>query len=250
MSYGLYISAEGAQAQNRRMEVLANNLANVDTPGFKHQLAVLQARHTEAIEQGTDYPGSQTINDIGGGVYVQDAVTAFGPGVIKSTGIPTDMAIDGEGFFVVRDGGQKLLTRAGNFMLTGNGRLTTQAGQPVLAEGGAPIELDVGVPWRVLESGAIWQGGTQTNLALEKPASLGDLVKVGQNLFSPLADTIPVPPAQRRVRGGYLEHSNVQPTLAMMQLIDASRAFEANVRLIQNQDNMIGTLINRVLRTS
>ncbi len=68
MPYGLYISAEGALAQSQRMEVIANNLANLDTPGFKRELAVFQARYAEAIEQGRDYPGSGSINDVGGGV--------------------------------------------------------------------------------------------------------------------------------------------------------------------------------------
>jgi flagellar basal-body rod protein FlgF/flagellar basal-body rod protein FlgG len=248
MPYGIYLSAEGAQAQSRRMEILAHNLANVDTPGFQRQLAVLQARHAEAIERGSDYPGSRSGNDVGGGVYVPEVATQYGGGALRHTGIPTDMAIDGEGFFIVEEEGKTYLTRAGNFMLTNTGRLVTPGGLPVLSESGGPIELDPALPWRVTESGAIHQAGASTALALVKPASLGDLVRRGHNLFEPLADTAPVPEAERHVRGGYLEHANVQPTLEMMELIEASRAFEANVRLIQNQDHMIGTLVNRVLR--
>ncbi len=85
MTYGLYMSAEGAAAQAKRMEVLANNLANVDTPGFKRQLAVLQARHAEAILQGLDSPDSATINNVGGGVEIDGTLTDFSPGTLSNT---------------------------------------------------------------------------------------------------------------------------------------------------------------------
>ena len=86
MPYGMYISAEGAHAQSKRLETLSNNLANVDTPGFKRDLALFQARHAEEINQGTDYPGSRGLNDIGGGVSVRETKTDFAPGLMKRTG--------------------------------------------------------------------------------------------------------------------------------------------------------------------
>jgi flagellar basal-body rod protein FlgF/flagellar basal-body rod protein FlgG len=231
------------------MEVLAHNMANVDTPGFKRTLAVLQARHAEAIEQGGDYPGSRSINDIGGGVEVAQTTAQFSRGVVKRTGIPTDLVIDGDGFFVVADDDRSYLTRAGNFQLTRDGYLVTPNGLRVLSDDGGPVQIDTNLPWRMDETGSIVQpGGDRTAVAIVKPASLGDLVPRGQNLFEPLAKTIPLRAEQRRVRGGCLEHANVQPALEMIELIEASRAFEANVRLIQNQDQMMGTLISRVLR--
>ena len=248
MPYGLYISAEGAAAQNHRMQVLAHNLANVDTPGFKRELAVLEARHAEAIQQGLDYPGSRSINDVGGGVLVRRTLNDFAKGTLKKTDIPTDMAIDGDGFFEVQRDGQTFLTRAGNFRLDASGLLKTQDGYAVLAEGGTPIQLDVTLPWQLNKNGVISQAGSSIPLSLVKPASLGDLVRVGQNLFSPLADTIPLSQTQRRVSGGTLEQSGVKPTTEMMELIEASRAFEANIKLIQNHDNMIDSLLSRVLR--
>lgn len=78
--YGLCISAEGAQSQSLRMEVIANNLANVETTGFKRALAVIQARHSEAIEQGEDQAGSASINDIGGGTMVRQTLSDFSRG--------------------------------------------------------------------------------------------------------------------------------------------------------------------------
>ena len=132
MPYGLYVSAEGARAQSQRLETIANNLANVDTAGFKRELAVFQARYAEAIEQGHDYPGSGSVNDVGGGVMLRLTQTDFSPGPMKRTGAPTDLAIRSKGFFLVEKDGQQYLTRAGNFRLTTEGNLVTQQGYACL----------------------------------------------------------------------------------------------------------------------
>ncbi len=251
MPYGMYISAAGAEAQSRYVEVLTNNLANADTAGFKPEFTVMQSRHSEAIEQGEDVQGSRSINDIGGGVASKETVTDFRPGTLKWTGNPSDLAIDdsdGKSFFVVEKDGERMLTRAGNFRFSSTGQLQTQNGFPVLSSGGAFVQIDPRLPWRFTEDGAIEQAGARINLALEKPASLGDLAKAGQNLFRPLANTRPADPNERRVRDGHLEMSSVKPVQVMVDLIKANRAYEANVRLIQHQDSMIGSLVNRVLR--
>jgi len=251
MPYGLYISAEGAQAQSQRLEVIANNLANVDTVGFKRELALFQARYAEAIEQGQAVPGTGSIEDVGGGVAVLETKTDFSPGPLKRTGIPTDVAIEGEGFFVVRKGDEDYLTRAGNFRINSNGELVTQQGYAVLHDAGEPIVISrENGPWELSASGAIRQRGTVQNLALVQPESLGDLVKVGENLFRPLAEPRPVPPQGRRVLGGYLEMSGVQPTTEMIAMIEASRAVEANLNMMRTQDEMLSGLVNRLMRVS
>jgi len=252
MPYGLYISAEGAHAQSTRLEVIANNLANVDTVGFKRELAVFQARYAEETERGQDYPGSGSINDLGGGVLVRQTKTDFSPGPLKHTGVPTDMAIQGEGFFLVEKDGESFLTRAGNFSINADGELVTQYGQrqyAVLTDAGTPVVIDPdNGPWQLMPSGAIRQAGTVQNLALVRPASLGDLVKTGENVFRPLADPQPLAANERSVAGGYLEMSGVQPTAEMIDLIEASRAVEANINMMQTQDEMLSGLVNRVMR--
>lgn len=248
MPYGLYIAAEGAQAQQKALEVLSNNLANVETAGFKRDLAVFQSRFSEAIQQGLASPGTGGLNDIGGGVMTRETSTQFAPGPVKSTNIPTDMAILGEGFFQVEKDGEKFLTRAGNFQLDSNGQLVTQSGHTVLNDGGSPIRVDMTLPWSVDEQGAVLQGGGAiANVGLFQPKSLGDLVKIGNTMFSPLGPTDAVATEDRQVRQGYLEMSGVKPTEEMMELIQASRAFEANVQMIRSQDGMMGQLISRVL---
>ncbi len=247
MPYGLYIAAEGAMVQNRRLEVIANNLANVDTTAFKRDVVQLQARFAEAIVQGEDVPGSGSINDVGGGVMVEATTTDFSPGGYQQTSRPEDFAIRGDGYFVVQKQGQKLLTRAGNFNFTATGMLTTDEGLPVLSADGAPVAIDPNRPWWLSREGEVLQDGARIPLALVRPQQPGDLVKAGGNLFHPLAATVPLPPEFRRVESGMLETSGVNPVAEMMNMISASRAFESNVTLIRNHDHMLGNLISRVL---
>ena len=117
MPYGVYLSAAGAHAQSHRLKVLSNNLANVDTPGFKPQETVLQARFAELIEEGEVPPDLGGADDIGGGVTIGRSQTRFAAGPIKSTGRETDFAIDDDqSFFVVSRDGENTLTRAGDFL--------------------------------------------------------------------------------------------------------------------------------------
>jgi flagellar basal-body rod protein FlgF len=251
MPYGMYISAEGAQAQAQRLQTIANNMANVETPGFKRDVATFQARFAEAIQRGEDYPGSRGQNDLGGGVKIIGTETDFSGGTLRGTNMPTDFAINGDGFFQVRgkDGGV-FLTRAGNFSLDSTGRLITQGDLPVLDDGGADIVIDGEQPWEVHSGGRIVQNGGSINIGLAKVPSLGDLVKVGSNLFRPLGPAAQAPAAERDIRQGFLEESSANPTREMMAMIETTRAFEANTKLIQYQDGMIGGLVNRVLASS
>jgi len=250
MYYGLYMSAAGAYAQNQKVEVLSNNLANGDTVGFKRELALLEARDSEAIERGLAYRGSREIEDVGGGVWMNATHTDFSTGTLRLTGMPTDFAIESPSdFFLVQRGNQQLLTRAGNFQLAADGSLVTQQGDAVLSSDGDPIQLDPTLPSRHVPGGAIEQAGNRIELALVRPASTTALEKVGENYFS--ADRREVPPVaaeERHVRGGYIELSAVNPVEEMVDLITASRAYEANVRLIQQHDTATSQLISRVLR--
>jgi flagellar basal-body rod protein FlgF len=246
--YGLYLSAEGAHAQSVRLETLANNLANVDTVAFKRDQALFQARLAEAFNQGLDEPGSGSINDLGGGVTVVGTVTDFSPAALKPTEGMTDFAINGSGFFVVQRGNQQLLTRAGNFLFDTAGQLVTQEGYPVMSDLNVPITVDTEYTWHATADGGIAQSGDVYNMAMVRPRSMGDLVKVGDNLYAPLAPPIPIDQADRQVKQGFLEASNVQPTGEMVELIETSRAFEANVALIRNQDELLNDLISQVLK--
>ncbi len=250
MPYGLYLSASGANAQSHRLEVLSHNLANINTPGFKPHLSILQSRPSEAIERGDVNGGDGTIDDLSGGVSIQPNQTQFVQGPIQSTGNRTDFAInDEESFFAIQRGDQQLLTRAGNFLFDSNGALVTPNGDPVLSSSGDPLRIVPGVPYEVLDGGVIEQAGLgRRSIMLTRPKEAGDLARVGDNLYQPLTPPTTVPDSQRKIISGSLESSGVKPTTAMMELIEASRVYEANVRLIQSQDQAMGQLISRVLQ--
>lgn len=252
MYYGLYTSAAGAHAQSQRVEVLSNNLANVDTVGFKRELALLEARDSAAIERGEDFAGSGSLNDVGGGVRMRSTATDFSLGVLKPTGVDTDFCIDvPNAFFVAQRGNQQVLTRAGNFNFSSSGQLLTQEGDAVLDSGMSPIQLDPELPWRVLAGGRIEQGGEAFELGLLQAANPRDLTKVGKNYFRGNAkDLTPLPVEQRSVTSGMLEMSGVNPMSEMVDLIAASRSYETNIKMIQHHDGMQGALVSRMLRAS
>ncbi len=250
MSYGLYLSASGANAQSHRLEVLSNNLANISTPGFKAHMSVLQSRPTEAIERGEVNPGTGGIDDLSGGVSIQPNLTSFTQGPIQTTGNKTDFAInDDESFFAVQRGEERFLTRAGNFLFDARGELVTPNGDSVLSASGEPMRIDPALPYEVLDNGVIYQAGQRRSLMTVKPQAPGDLTRVGENLYKSLTPTTQSNDANRRVISGAIESSAVNATAAMMELIEASRTYEANVRLIQTQDQSTGQLISRILQS-
>jgi len=250
MFYGIYLSADGAHVQAKRLEVIAHNLANVDTPGFRRQLAILQAR---ASEVGS-YSSSPRANfeELPGGTEVSHTAFDSSPGKIKHTGIPTDFAIVGEGYFVVDRDGEPVLTRAGNFSLTATGQLVVHAeGRPlpVLSQAGQPIVIDpTQGPWELSPSGVIRQGAMLQPLALVRPADPQSLVPIGETFYRVRGELQPIPENTRQVRAGYLEESAVHPTTEMVELIEASRAVEANLNMLQLQDSTLGALVTRLLR--
>lgn len=250
MPYGIYISAEGANAQSRKLDTISNNLANVETVGFKRELAILQSRAAEAVSRGKVIPGRGALEDLGGGVEFRETKTDFAEGPMKYTKDPKNLAIHGDGFFQVKKGDQTFLTRAGNFQITSKGELITQQGYSVLNDSGQPVLLNPEVKtYEFSDAGELTQpGSSPQKLALVVPESFDELTKQGENLFSCSTAPKAVPDGQRKVASGYLEASTVKPTIEMTAMIEASRIFEANINMIKTQDQMLGGLISQVLR--
>jgi flagellar basal body rod protein FlgG len=181
---------------------------------------------------------------------IRGTQTDFSPGPLKRTQIPTDMAIQGDGYFQVRRGNQTMLTRAGNFLMSSLGQLTTPDGYPVLDEGGDNIVINPdGGDWSMTPSGSITQDGNTFILGIARPTSTNDLTKAGENLFASKSTPRQVAPEQRSVMQGYLEQSGVRPTQELTELIETERVLEANVNMIHFQDEVLGSLISSVLKT-
>jgi flagellar basal-body rod protein FlgF len=243
------MSAEGANVQSSRMEVIANNLANVDTVGFKRELAIFQARYAEAIDKGSVLPNKGAIENVGGGILFRETKTDFSQGAIKTTGNPANAAIMGDGFFTVKKGNDTFLTRAGNFQFNSRGEMITQEGYSVLDDGGSPVVLNQDVKdWTIDDSGALRQTGRVQYLGIVKPESNDSLIKQGENLFRTTGRTDQIPLTERRVIPNSLEMSAVQPTNEMTSMIETTRLFEANINMMKTQDQMLGNLIGRMLK--
>ncbi len=260
MSYGLYISGEGAMAQEYRLQTISNNIANMDTPGFKRELALQMARHTESVAIGEIGFGTGRITDIGGGVHTIGTHTEFKQGTITPTENKSDLAIEGDGWFRVRDmsNNEEFLTRAGNFRVDNNGNFVTEWGRSrfmLLDVGGGPVTVPnpSSKTWHVGDDGVLQEYGLGrvAEIDLVQPNNMKEMVKTGENVYrlEGNAGYRSLTQAERpRVRSEHLEMSSANPSTEMIEMIVASRAIEMNVKMMHTQDDATGGLLSKVLR--
>lgn len=249
MIYGLYLSAQGAQAQSTRLDVIANNLANASTNSFKRDLAVFQAHLPYDVEHGSAGDGPEGWDNHTGGVSLATVKTDFANGPMLRTDGPFDLAIAGSGFFQVSDDREQFLTRNGQFTVNANGELVNDTGLHVLTESGGTILVPAtAISVEAAADGtlsAVLDDGSRTALgriALVQPASLDSLEKVGNSLYRSPTSVAPAGP-QTTVRQGYLEGSGSNSITDMLEMIQASRAFETNVNMIKHQDDALSRLL-------
>ena len=249
-------------AQEYRLSTIANNIANLETPGFKRELALQMARHSEPIALGEIGDGTGLITDIGGGVHTIGTHTEFKQGPILPTEIESDLAIQGDGWFRVRDmaNGEEFLTRAGNFQVDRNGMFVTEWGRSrfqLLDTEGESVTLPdpLSKTWHITDDGVLHEVGIGRlqQIALVQPTNMKEMVKTGENVYRLEGegrwrdfeqDERP------RIRSGHLEMSATNPSTEMIEMIIASRAIETNVKMMHAQDEATGNLINKVLRVS
>jgi len=214
-----------------RMAILANNLANVNTPGYKAD----QVSFSEVLDEATGLPTVSATQ-----------YTEMTGGSREQTGNPLDVAVDGDGFFVVNTPDGRRFTRDGSFRLGADGTLGTADGNPVLGSSG-PIVLDPEVSGiRIDPNGKVWADGEEVDTlqVVAFPAGAPP-AKVGGNLFDGTGDT---PVENPRVSQGALERSNVSSILEMSRMIEIARGYEAYQKLVQSLDqtaaqtNDVGTV--------
>jgi flagellar basal-body rod protein FlgF len=255
MLYGLYLSATGVMTNSYRQDVIANNLANAETVGFKKDLTTFRERATAAQEQ----PGkltwtNPTMEGIGGGTFASPTALDMTPGPVEQTGNTTDAALEGPGFFTVDDNGKTKLTRNGQFMIAANGNLITANGTNlnVLDSQGNPIKLDGTLSAQTV----IGQDGTisQDNKPIAKlgivdvpdPSKLKN--ESGTLLSYPNPDQFTA--STSTVRGEYVEDANVDPSTELSALMETQRQLEANANMIHYQDSTLDKLVNVVGKVS
>lgn len=247
MLYGLYLSAAGVMTSSYKQDVLANNLANSETAGFKRDVPEFRQRLTEAQERRAAGDASDSVLEgLGGGMMSMPTGTDFQQGTIEQTGSALDVAISGDGFFAVRQGEQTRLTRDGRFSVNREGRLVLGDGEPVLSDKGQPITLSPDASTRIDSLGGINQNGQiVARLGLLDVQNRSTLKKLGGGLYAP-ADPADLKDATGTLRSGYIETSNVDPTTELAGLMDAQRQLEANANMIRTQDSTLQRLMNDV----
>ncbi|MEZ6046903.1 MAG: flagellar basal-body rod protein FlgF [Planctomycetaceae bacterium] len=256
MLYGLYLSAQGANAQSQRLDVIANNIANASTSGFKRDLAIFRQLDPHDIALGLNDELPHRLNDQTGGLILDEVVTDYGNAPLNETNSDLDVAITGPGFLQVSNGNEQFLTRDGQMTLNNNGELVTHnGGLQVLNAAGVPITIppnttEVGISSTGAVSVSI-DGRSMVPLAqlgVVTPRDFKQLEKLGNNLYTSHGPVGPATP-DVMVKQGYLEASSVEPVSEMLQMIETSRAFESNLNMAKYQDESLGALLGSLART-
>jgi len=227
----IYLAAAGARQQQRIQATQMNNLANVSTTGFRSDLVNAQS----VFLQGSGYDTN---------VYptAGDTLTDFTPGGIRTTGNPLDIAINGQGLMAIQTpAGQEAYTRAGSLQLSATGTLMTASGDPVLSDGGAPVILPPAKKIEIGSDGTIRiQSPDQTDGQLSAVAriklvdpDIADITKGTDGFIhlkngglAELSETV-------TITSGAVEESNVNPVSSMVDILETSRAFEMQVKLLE-----------------
>ncbi|OYZ17780.1 MAG: flagellar basal-body rod protein FlgF [Bdellovibrio sp. 28-41-41] len=267
---GIYTALSGAMAQSLQMDTIANNIANVNTPGFKRDTQVFNEYLTANEKEQTGMPvprilaSIESFYDMQGGdksfVDAKGTFTDHSQGTLKHTGNPLDVAIDGEGFFEIATPDGVKLTRAGNFTMDGNGKLVTKEGHFVLAAGGdganpesRSISLNGSESLTVNDQGDIFNG-TQliAKISVVNVADKDGIEKIGNSLYGFKKGHNPEIIGRQNVsvKSGFIEGSNVNVVQEMTDMIKTQRIFESTQKAISAYDSMNDKLVNIVGKTS
>lgn len=254
MVRGLYTSATGMLTQQRRMDVVANNLANVNTTGHKRDFVVVRSFSEELshrINDDSDWARSRPVGFYPLGLFIDDVYTDHSVGAFQVTGGALDLALTTQGFFVINTvdeagGAAERFTRAGSFTLGPDNVLMTKAGGRVQGESG-----DIVIPngeINIDRNGFIYSNGELVDrLRLVDFTDTRSLRKVGDNLFATTPESVEAA-FSGMVEQGYLERSNVNSVREMVEMITLQRIYDANSRLISVHDRTLGNAVNDIAR--
>ncbi|HWH13767.1 MAG TPA: flagellar basal-body rod protein FlgF [Miltoncostaeaceae bacterium] len=240
MLRGIYIAGSGMLAESVRQEVVANNLANALTTGYK-RTDVATEPFGQFLLRNMAMPGQAEIGttNMGNQISRLDVIAAQGP--LRSTGNSLDLALVGDGWFAVDAPGGVRYTRDGSFSIDATGTLVTKEGWTVRGENG-PIRVDRSTPVGIGQDGSVTQGGQLVGRLTITALDPASLAKEGDNLVN----GTPGGQATARVRQGFLEGSTVNVVSEMVELIRVMRSFEANQKAVQAHDETLGQAITRV----
>jgi flagellar basal-body rod protein FlgF len=217
---GYYAACAGLSAQTQALDLIANNVANLNTTGYRGQQQTFQSLVASASGEFAN-PLNRALNNFN---VLGETRTDLSSGALQATGNGLDLGIEGEGFFVVQTQAGQVYTRNGNFQMSTSGQLLTQAGDPVLGDQG-PITVPSG-PLSISADGTVSVNGALVDkIRLVELAPGNSLVAVGASYYS-APDKALHPAAHSSVRQGMLEASNVNPVTAVVDLLAIQRRAE------------------------
>ncbi len=250
MIRGMYMGAMGMLNDMFKLDMIANNLANVDTAGYKRDRAAFKT-YLEGMLVSilpSIYRGRKEvpIGKLEGAVVLDEVRPDLSQGSVVYTGNPYDLAISGSGFFAIEKNGQVLFTRAGNFKRDFAGYLVTNDGGYVLDEKGSKIKIEDG--WKISDDGTIRdeKGKAVAKIAIYDFTNPEKLQKVGYTYFKQTKESGKPQKALSGIMVGYIEKSNVNALREMVNMIKALRHFEISQRTITTSDQLLDRLFNSV----
>ena len=246
MIRGIYAAASGMVAESIRNDVTANNLANVNTAGFKKDVAISRDFASVLIKRINDGGDTPDIGSLGSGAQIDEIATIHSGGAVRATGNDFDLAIDGKGFFAVQTANGVRYTRNGSFTKSAQGELVNSEGQKVLGQNG-PIRIN-GSKMNISDDGSISVDGVEIDrLRVVGFADEKLLQKEGNSLYTAPAGTQALA-ATGQVKQRYLEMSNVNVISEMVNMINGFRAYETNGKVVQSHDQLLDKAVNEVGR--
>jgi len=255
----IYVATSGGMAQERAMEVISNNLANMNTHGFKADRLLFQSYLQKSGQEAASHPPStKEIKDGYATIGNNDTVykvgwqnyTDFSQGSLLSTSNPLDVSLDGSGFIAVQTPDGERYTRGGALKLDKNGTLVTSEGYAVLDANGQNINIDANSkPITFMEDGSVnvQDVGPVGRLKIVDFADKNQLEKIGVGLYKAVGDAQPGP-SEAFAKQGFLEGSNINPVGEMTRMITGLRAYESFQKVIQSNDEINQRLITDVAR--
>jgi len=233
MNSGMYAALSGNESAMRRLDIISNNLANASTPGFKADQI-----HFDSVLAGVKSPTAETPV-----LSSERFSTDFSTGTLQKSDNVLDLALDGDGFFVVNTPQGPAYTRQGNFQRGAGGKLVTADGYEVQGQGG-PINV-AGGRIQIGDGGVVTldgvAAGTLAQVDFPKPYAL---TKLGGGLLVPTDPQAAPAPSKAQVKQGFLESSNVKVIVEMSRMIETSRYFESCAKVVKAYDDMTGKAAN------
>jgi len=244
MDNPIYVALSRQMILRRQMDVVANNIANADTPAFKVENLIVSSD-----PQVTPDPdgGSDVIT------YAVDTALGrdYGQGALAQTNSPLDFGLEGDGFFKVTTTAGERYTRDGRFTLDAQGRVCTQKGQPVQGDGGDIVVDTTKGQISVARDGTISQGTNRLGkIAVVNFSDKSGLTKEGDGLYSNRSNVVAGPAPDVVVHQAMIESSNVQPILQITDMIEVSRAYERMVKIIDQTSDLDRQAIERLGRVA